>query len=248
MSRAFVKEQEGDAIVEDLPERPQSPHPNYVTPAGLAKLEAQRAALIEQRKVLLKESEEDIAKAEMLRHVERDLRYLDGRIERAILVDLAHQPQNEVAFGASVSVVDEDGQRHAFRIVGEDEADASVGRVSWVSPLARALMGAEVGGVVTWERPAGDRVLRVTSIKYLPGDASPHPAPPGLAPKSQRPLSPDRMRSSNKPAPRLKSAAKKATPKKTSAKPAAKKKSAKAAKPKAHGKAKSKAKSKAKKR
>ena len=49
MSRAFVKEQEGDAIVEDLPERPQSPHPNYVTPAGLAKLEAQRGALIEQQ-------------------------------------------------------------------------------------------------------------------------------------------------------------------------------------------------------
>ncbi len=242
MSRAFVKEQEGDAIVEDLPERPQSPHPNYVTPGGLSKLEAQRTTLIEQRKVLLNESEEDIAKAEVLRHVERDLRYLDGRIERAILVDLSHQPQTEVAFGASVNVVDEDGQRHAFRIVGEDEADASVGRVSWVSPLARALMGAHVGGVVTWERPAGDRVLRVTSIKYLPADASPHPAPSGLAPKSQRPLSPDQMRSSNKPAPRLKSAAKKATPKKTASKPAAKKKPAKAAKPKPKAKSKSKAK------
>jgi transcription elongation GreA/GreB family factor len=242
MSRAFVKEQEGDAIVEDLPERPQSPHPNYVTPSGLAKLETQRTALIEQRKTLLKESEEDIAKAEMLRHVERDLRYLDGRIERAILVDLSHQPQNEVAFGATVNVVDENGQRHSFQIVGEDEANASVGRVSWVSPLARALIGARIGGVVTWERPAGDRVLRVTSIKYLPGDAAPRPAPAGLAPKSQRPLSPDQMKSSNKPAPKLKSAAKKVKAKKTASKPAPKTKKKAAPKSKPRAKAKSKAK------
>lgn len=182
MSRAFIKEQEGDAVVDPLPERPQSSHPNYVTAAGLAKIEAERAALIERRKSLLKESETDIGTAEILRHVERDLRYLDARIERSILVNLSHQPQHEVAFGAMVSVTDEDGGRHVFQIVGEDEADVSTGRVSWVSPLARALMRARIGSVVTWERPAGDRVLRVTSIRYSPGNG-PAPRRPVLADK-----------------------------------------------------------------
>lgn len=182
MSRAFIKEQEGDAVVDHLPERPQSPHPNYVTAAGLAKIEAERAALIERRKSLLKESETDIGTAEILRHVERDLRYLDARIERSILVDLSHQPQQEVAFGATVGVTDEDGGRHVFQIVGEDESDVSTGRVSWVSPLARALMRARISSVVTWERPAGDRILRVTSIRYSPGDG-PAPRRPVLAGK-----------------------------------------------------------------
>ena len=114
MSRAFVKEQEGDAIVDDLPERPQSPHPNYVTPQGLAQLEKDRAALLEKRRQLMEHSE-DIAKAEMLRHVERDLRYLDGRIERAIYVDLANQPRNEVAFGAVVGATIGDKVRIIWR-------------------------------------------------------------------------------------------------------------------------------------
>lgn len=177
MSRAFVKESETDAIVEDLPERPQSPHPNYVTPEGLAQLERDRAALLERRRQLLQGSEDDIAQAETLRHVERDIRYLDGRIERAIYIDPANQPQGEVAFGASVSVVDEEGQRHHFQIVGEDEANAAAGKVSWVSPLARALVGARVGGMVTWERPAGDKMLRVQSIRYGKGAAVARPKP-----------------------------------------------------------------------
>lgn len=189
MSRAFVKESETDAIVEDLPERPQSPHPNYVTPEGLAQLERERAALLERRRQLLQGSEDDIAQAETLRHVERDIRYLDGRIERAIYIDPANQPQGEVAFGASVSVVDEEGQRHHFQIVGEDEANATAGKVSWVSPLARALVGARVGGMVTWERPAGDKMLRVQSIRYGKDAAGARPkptAPAGVPAKPAR--------------------------------------------------------------
>jgi transcription elongation factor GreB len=171
MSRAFIskEQQEGDAVVEDLPERPVSPHPNYVTPSGLAKLEQQRAVLLQQRSQLLAAAQDDLGKAEMLRHVERDIRYLDARVDRAILVEPTNQPQGEVAFGAIVGVVDEDGSRHSFQIVGEDEADVAAGRVSYVSPLARALVGSRVGSIVTWERPAGDRVLRVTSIKYAGG-------------------------------------------------------------------------------
>lgn len=233
MSRAFVKESETDAIVDDLPERQQSPHPNYVTPQGLTQLERDRAVLLEKRRQLLQGSDEDIAKAETLRHVERDIRYLDGRIERAIYIDPANQPHGEVAFGATVTVLDEDGQRHSFQIVGEDEANAPAGKVSWVSPLARALVGARTGGMVTWERPAGDKMLRVLSIRYgagapkalLKSPAKPIVRPaaakskPAAKKKSAKPAS----KAKKKPAPKAKV---KSKPRKAAAKPAAKAKKA----------------------
>ena len=165
MSRAFVKEPDGSEVPDDLPERPQSPHPNHVTPAGLARLRAERAALL-QRKVELAEAQGDLARQQELKHVERDLRYVEGRIERAIPIDPAGQPADEVAFGAVVEVRDEMGAPLRFAIVGEDEADATQGKVSWVSPLAKALLGARVGDSVTWHRPAGDRELEVVSIRY----------------------------------------------------------------------------------
>lgn len=234
MSRAFVKESETDAIVDDLPERQQSPHPNYVTPQGLAQLERERAVLLEKRRQLLQGSDEDIAQAETLRHVERDIRYLDGRIERAIYIDPANQPHGEVAFGATVAVVDEDGQRHSFQIVGEDEANAAAGKVSWVSPLARALVGARTGGMVTWERPAGDKMLRVQSIRYGAAAAksiSRLPAKPMARPAAAK-AKPVTKKKSAKPAPK-----KTKTVSKAKAKPKPKPK-AKKAPPKAKAKAK----------
>jgi transcription elongation factor GreB len=231
MSRAFVKESETDAIVDDLPERQQSPHPNYVTPQGLAQLERERATMLEKRRQLLQGSDEDIAQAETLRHVERDIRYLDGRIERAIYIDPANQPHAEVAFGATVTVVDEDGQRHSFQIVGEDEANASAGKVSWVSPLARALVGARTGGMVTWERPAGDKMLRVQSIRYgvgAPKVLSKSPAKPIARPAAAK-AKPAVKKKTVKPAPKKKAVLKakpkpkKAAAKKAKAKPAKKK-------------------------
>ncbi|MHB1216736.1 MAG: GreA/GreB family elongation factor [Alphaproteobacteria bacterium] len=234
MSRAFVKESETDAIVDDLPERQQSPHPNYVTPQGLAQLERERAVLLEKRRQLLQGSDEDIAQAETLRHVERDIRYLDGRIERAIYIDPANQPHGEVAFGATVTVIDEDGQRHSFQIVGEDEANASAGKVSWVSPLARALVGARTGGMVTWERPAGDKMLRVQSIRY--GTSAPKVLSKALAKPAARPAAakarPVAKKKTAKPAPKTKvpKAKTKPKPKKAASKQKAKAKPAKKAK------------------
>jgi transcription elongation GreA/GreB family factor len=255
MSRAFVKEQEGDAIVDDLPERPQSRHPNYVTPQGLVQLEKDRAVLLEKRRQLLEHSD-DIAMAEILRHVERDLRYLDGRIERAIYVDPANQPRNEVAFGAVVGVLDEDEVRHTFQIVGEDEADVTAGKVSWVSPLARALVGAHVGGIVTWERPAGDKVLRVIAIRYAGGKGvsvskpvaplklMPAPAPrkaraPVKSPAKTPARAPVKAKTKARPAPRAK-------PRRAAAATRSKPKAQARPRPKLKAKAKSKPKAKAK--
>jgi transcription elongation GreA/GreB family factor len=101
-----------------------------------------------------------------LAHVHRDIRYLEARIERAIPVDAAQQPVDEVAFGAVVEVRDSKGTRQRFAIVGEDEADAERGTVSWVSPLARALIGSGVGDVVLWRRPAGEAELTIEAISY----------------------------------------------------------------------------------
>ncbi|WP_257389541.1 GreA/GreB family elongation factor, partial [Tahibacter caeni] len=97
--------------------------------------------------------------------VAREIRWLEARIAAAIVVD-PQQPSDRVAFGARVDVVDEHGNASSYRIVGEDEADAEHGSVSWVSPLARAVIGAKVGDEVLWRRPAGDLRLEIVAIRY----------------------------------------------------------------------------------
>ena len=165
MSRAFVREDGPDTA--PLPDLPVSPHPNYVTPRGLAALQARlaesQAALARLR-----------ARADRLDRLpeaaaERDIRYIEARLRSALPVDPAGQPQDEVAFGACVTVTDDTGQHHVFQITGEDEADATRGRIAPQSPLARALLGAAVGDSVRWTRPSGKLDLEITTIRY--GDA-----------------------------------------------------------------------------
>jgi transcription elongation factor GreB len=165
MSRAFVREPDGDEVQDDLPPRPQSEHPNYVTPGGLAALQAMRDRLQAEKKGL-EAHIDNMETKQALPHVQRDLRWVLERIERAVLIDLSTQPRDKVAFGAEVEVVDETDKRSTYRIVGEDEADAANGLVSWVSPLARALDGAAVGDAVIWKRPAGEMELEVAAIRY----------------------------------------------------------------------------------
>ena len=165
MSRAFVKEPDGDETADEQPEIPVSPHPNYVTPQGLAALRAEHAHLMAE-KTRLGEAPKELEDKLTLRQAERRLRYVTQRIEHAILVDPAKQPLGEVAFGAAVTVRDADGKKRTYTITGEDEADAAAGKVSYVSPLARALKGAAVGDFVTWKRPAGDTELEILKIAY----------------------------------------------------------------------------------
>lgn len=165
MSRAFVKEPDGDQVADDLPDLPLSRHPNYVTPAGLAALRDRIEALEAERRALGGEASLP-REALRLRQVERELRYLRSRVESAILIDPTRQSHDEVAFGARVEVEDEAGQRRCFMIVGEDEAEAEAGKVSWLSPLARALIGAGAGDLVVWQRPLGDLELEIVAISY----------------------------------------------------------------------------------
>ena len=171
MSRAFVNEDLQSEAQAELPERPQSEHPNYVTPQGLAALERRLANLLAERSALSDDADEMRHKAARQR-IDRNARYLSVRIDRAILVDPDAQPRDEVAFGASVRVCDADGEERVFAIVGEDEVNAGVGKVSWVSPLANALLGARVEELVTWRRPNGNVDLKILSIDY-PSPATP---------------------------------------------------------------------------
>jgi transcription elongation GreA/GreB family factor len=168
MSRAFVKEPDGDQAGGQQPELPQSPHPNFVTPSGLRQLNDRLAALEGERRDLKTETG-DLAGQSHLGRVEQEIRYLQERLRRAIPVKPADQPADKVAFAATVTLEDESGQRLDYSIVGEDEADPAAGKVSWVSPLARALQDAEVGDLVTWRRPAGDVELEVIAIRYAEG-------------------------------------------------------------------------------
>jgi transcription elongation factor GreB len=164
MSRAFVKGDDSDLSGEEVPERPISPHPNYVTFEGLAQLR-HRYEQLQSEHATLKSAGQDFDKPK-LTAIDRDLRYFSQRLESAIVVDPGKEPQDEVHFGATVQAEDAHGQTHRFKIVGEDEADVATGKVSWVSPLAKALIGARVGDAVKWRRPAGELDLEIVKIEY----------------------------------------------------------------------------------
>lgn len=169
MSRAFVKESDDDLVAGELPERPLPAHPNYVTPHGLELLQARVRELQEAHERLAQQSADDSLAKQKLREVERDLRYFKAQLERAVVVDPAGQPRDEVRFGAVVKIADEEGREHSFSIVGDDEADVSAGRISWASPLAKAMIGARVGDTVVWRRPAGETQVEIVEIHYPEG-------------------------------------------------------------------------------
>ena len=165
MSRAFVKENDLEHAGIDIPERPLSDEPNYVTPYGLQLLNETFDALEKKRKILKQKKDDSIAK-QKIATVERDMRYFAGRIESAILTTPKGEDHSIVLFGAKVTVEDDEGKISMFEIVGEDEADISKGKVSYLSPLAEALIGAKLGEEVTWKKPIGDTYLTIGKIEY----------------------------------------------------------------------------------
>ena len=143
MSVAFTREEDYEAQAADLPDRPVSPHPNLVTASGLAAIEA---ALGEARAAYAAaQGQADISSDRTaMARATRDLRYWSARRASAQLTE----PESEaevVQFGRTVEIEREDGRRQSFRIVGEDEADPKAGSISYVSPLARAVLGKAVG-------------------------------------------------------------------------------------------------------
>ncbi len=153
MSRAFVKETDQDT--DPLPERAISEHPNLVTARGLALLEARVRELETERS-----SARAANDAPALARIARDLRYFQSRRDSARPVSPPADSE-QVRFGVRARLRLEDGEEREFQLVGEDEADPKAGLISYVSPLAKSLMGKEVG-----ERlPFGAQSAEIISLK-----------------------------------------------------------------------------------
>ena len=143
MSVAFTREEDLESQAADLPDRPVSAHPNLVTASGLAAIEASLASARAAYGAAQTEGGISADRTAMARAT-RDLRYWSARRASAQLVEPSADT-GRVAFGCTVTVERDDGRTQTFRIVGEDEADPASGSISYVSPLARALLGKEVG-------------------------------------------------------------------------------------------------------
>lgn len=154
MSRAFVK-QDNEESFDDLPERPVSEHPNYVTPEGLARIDSEVTRLSQEHAAAMA-AHDRLA----LARTARDLRYWNAR--RANAEVIPPPPDcDEVRFGCTVTLGRGDGRKQTYRIVGEDEADPAHGTLAYVAPLARALMGKQVGDTVQ----AGRDEAEILAIK-----------------------------------------------------------------------------------
>jgi transcription elongation GreA/GreB family factor len=141
MSRAFVREADADAT-DALPDRPISPHPNFVTRTGAAKIDAHLRELEATRSAALAADD-----GSSIAGIERDLRYWKQRRSSARVIDPPAAPEI-VRFGVTVRLRFDEGAERRYQLVGEDEADPAAGLVSWTSPVGSALIGRRTGDVV----------------------------------------------------------------------------------------------------
>ena len=178
MSKAFVKE---DGPDEEAPELPVASPPsgkNYITPGGYARLEAELRKLVElERPEVVKtvawaaslgdrsENADYIYGKRRLREIDRRVRFLIKRLESAEVVNSSGRDSDQVFFGATVKLRSASGEK-TVTIVGVDEVDPAHGRVSWVSPIARALLKAREGDTVTLRSPAGEEQLEIMEVTY----------------------------------------------------------------------------------
>jgi transcription elongation factor GreB len=180
MSKAFTKESDSTDTELDEPDPLPAHARNYVTPAGLAALQEEfRALLYDERPKVVEtvswaagngdrsENGDYIYGKKRLREIDSRVRYLAKRLESAELVDpQAQKNRDQVFFGATVEYARKDGTRQTVIIVGVDEARLGNGRISFLSPVARALTKAHVGDVIELRTPSGPDTLEVLSISY----------------------------------------------------------------------------------
>ena len=180
MSKAFTKETDDD-VEEELDGEAAQPagFKNYITPAGYARLRAELDHLwtVERPKLVetiawaasngdRSENGDYIYGKRKLREIDRRVRYLSKRIDIAVVVDNAGKDHEQVFFGATVTVADPDGSERTVSIVGTDEVDPERGRVSWISPIAKAVLKARVGDVVALRTPGGIEEIEILEIAY----------------------------------------------------------------------------------
>ena len=182
MNKAFTRESDGDDEEEleaslQLPEGTR----NYITPGGYAHIKDELDHLLRTERPQVvdavhwaalngdrSENGDYIYGKRRLREIDRRIRFLTKRLDLAEVVDPARQENaDQVFFGATVTILDEQGDEQTYQIVGVDETDFARGRISWVSPLARALLKAREGDMVRFQSPAGWREIEVLTVAYV---------------------------------------------------------------------------------
>jgi transcription elongation factor GreB len=180
MSKAFTKESEQDEDQDAGAPPAPAGLKNYITPAGFKRLKDEALHLLDkERPELVKvihwaasngdrsENADYIYGKRRLREIDRRIRFLTRRLDTAVVIDPAsREDTDQVFFGATVIVMDRDGAEKTYSIVGIDETDLSRGRISWISPLATALIKGREGDTVIVKTPGGDEMLEVVGIEY----------------------------------------------------------------------------------
>jgi transcription elongation factor GreB len=181
VSKAFTKESDGEDDDLDLDGDAGIPggFTNYITPAGRERLNQELGRLwtVDRPKLVdviawaasngdRSENGDYIYGKRKLREIDRRIRFLGKRLDSAVVVDNAGKTHERVYFGATVRVLAESGEERTVTIVGVDELDPARGRVSWISPIATALLKASVGDVVTLRTPRGTEELEILDIRY----------------------------------------------------------------------------------
>ena len=186
MSKAFTRETDADDSDEEaaLPPLPAGGK-NYMTPAGYARLRGELLALMDDERPKVVEAVHWAAKngdrsengdyiygKKRLREIDRRIRFLTKRLEIAEVVDPSlHHGHDQVFFGATVTYAEESGQERTVTIIGIDEANSAQGEVSWISPIARALLKAREGDVVKLVTPLGAQDVEVLKVTYPAAEA-----------------------------------------------------------------------------
>jgi transcription elongation factor GreB len=179
MSKAFVKEDDGQEEEDNEPSAAIPGGKNYITPHGLRKLRDELNQLLDVARPEVvrivswaasngdrSENGDYIYGKRRLREIDKRIRFLNKRIEIAEPVDPLEKSGEVVLFGATVTVENEDGQKKKFSIVGIDETDVARGRISWISPIGKALLQARKGEVVTVRTPKGEEDYEILDVKY----------------------------------------------------------------------------------
>lgn len=188
MSKAFTKESdtgpnsvgdESGADSDDLDKDIPKGTKNYITPLGFNRLREELKNLLHtERPELVKviswaasngdrsENGDYIYGKRRLREIDRRIRFLQRRLDHAEVVNPVEQKSDRVLFGATVTVCDEEGREKTYSIVGIDEIDAKRGYVSWLSPIAKAVLNAKVGETVTLRTPRGEQDLEILKLEY----------------------------------------------------------------------------------
>jgi len=182
MSKAFVKESEGsldDELLEDQDSALPSGSKNYITPEGAQNLKSElKKLLYEDRPEVVKtvswaasngdrsENGDYIYGKKRLREIDRRIRFLTKRLDASEIIDPTSQSSEKILFGATVTIENEEGEVKVYKIVGIDETNVEEGKISWISPIGKALLNAEKGDQVTLKTPKGEQELEIIKIEY----------------------------------------------------------------------------------